>query len=795
MNLSLHALRNQDPHFAHWARGIGPLRHTPATQRRVRAMVRDLVERGRLPDATTGWQRLAAADRLCCAGLWLVAHLSYARAVHLDGRSLPPTAFKPQPEGHTGGALNMVQAYCAYLALNALDGHTRSWLMGQGHCVAAIEALNVLTGNTHAEQAARYPLDDEGLSRLAADFYGYAQAPDGAPAAPLGSHVNAHTAGGMQEGGYLGFAELHYVHAPLPGERLVVFLSDGAFEEQRGSDWAPRWWRSADSGLVAPLMILNGRRIEQRTQIDQQGGERWLAAHLRLNGFDPVRLDGTDPASLMWGIWWMERELARRGALTAGAVTLPYGLARTVKGWGFAGAGSNRAHNLPLSGNPASDVAARTAFQAAVDRLHVPETELHAAIATLKTHASQERARERDHALARRHPALPTLPEPAWRAVGSEPLSPMAALDAWVVAVLAANPGLRPRIGNPDELASNKLDGTLARLRHRVAHPEPGVPEALDGAVITALNEEAVICAALGNKGGLNLAVTYEAFAPKMLGALRQELTFARQLRAVGRPPGWLSVPLVLTSHTWENAKNEISHQDPSLAECLLGEAAEGVSVQFPIDAHSAVAMLAQCWSSRGRLHTLIVPKQVQPIRLDATQARQLAADGVLCLAGDPAASAVLLIACGAYQCGELERARDRLAAHGVRAALIVLGEPGRLRTPRDAAEAAWAHPDAQLSTWFPAAVPRVLLSHTRPEPLLGALRRIDTGAATTRALGYANRGGTFDVPGLLYANRATWAHVLLEVAHVLQRPAAEWLDAAELAAAMGSGDPRALRG
>ena len=28
----------------------------------------------------------------------------------------------------------------------------------------------------------------------------------------------------------------------------LTMWSDGAFEEQRGSDWAPRWWR-ADAGL------------------------------------------------------------------------------------------------------------------------------------------------------------------------------------------------------------------------------------------------------------------------------------------------------------------------------------------------------------------------------------------------------------------------------------------------------------------------------------------------------------------------------------------------------------------
>src|SRR3990172_9976812 len=115
-------------------------------------------------------------------------------------------------------------------------------------------------------------------------------------------------------GGYLGFAELQYVHMPLPGERLVVFLSDGAFEEQRGSDWAPRWWRAEDCGLVTPNMIKNGRRIDQRTTMSQQGGAAWFAQHLRLNGFDPLVFDGRDPAAFVWAILEAERRLEAAAA-------------------------------------------------------------------------------------------------------------------------------------------------------------------------------------------------------------------------------------------------------------------------------------------------------------------------------------------------------------------------------------------------------------------------------------------------------------------------------------------------
>ena len=153
---------------------------------------------------------------------------------------------------------------------------------------------------------------------------------------------------------------------------------------------------------------------------------------------------------------------------------------------------------------------------------------------------------------------------------------------------------------------------TLSALKHRVNRPEDDAFEAIDGAVITALNEEAVIGAALGNKGGINLAVSYEAFAVKMLGALRQEIIFARHQKELGRPPGWIGVPLIVTSHTWENGKNEQSHQDPTIAEALLGEMSDVSRVLFPVDANTAVEALRRIYATHGEIGCLVVPKRSQ---------------------------------------------------------------------------------------------------------------------------------------------------------------------------------------
>ena len=790
-------LRAANPAFASWADGYGAIAHDPLTQWRVHQMLEQLARR----DAASYGNllgRMAAADRLASAGMWLVVHMTYARRVRTDGEALVADDFKPEPEGHTGGSLNMVPAYVAYLLANALSGQTRAWLMGQGHCVAAIDAVNVLVGNMTEAHAARYDASDAGLTRLTNDFYSYRVHPDGTPDSPLGSHVNVHTAGGLIEGGYLGFAELLYPHLPLPGERLVAFLSDGAFEEQRGGDWAPRWWRPEDCGFVAPVMILNGRRIEQRSSIAQEGGERWLDRHLRLNGFDPIGLDGRDPASIAWGIWEMEARLAAQTAAiqrsASEPVRLGYGIAETTKGYGFPGAGTNRAHNLPLPANPAHDAGARNAFNDAARALWVPPAELTAVVNTLRTHARQQRPLERDNVLARRTVPAPVLPAPDWAPADDAIRSPMDSIDSYFLSIVRANPNLRARVGNPDELRSNKLDRTLDALKHRVDHPEAGVAESQIGEVITALNEEAVICSALGNQGGLNLVVTYEAFAVKMLGALRQTIIFARHQQQAGHPAGWLAVPLLLTSHTWENGKNEQSHQDPTLAEALLGEMADSARVLFPVDSNSAIALLRTVYRSHGQIAALVVPKRPVPNRLSPQQAEQFAEHGMLAVEGEPAHAQLLLISCGAYQLTQALRARARIVEADIAVAVVALAEPGRLRAPRDRLESSVTATDSDLLALMPPHVPRVFVTHTRPEPLLGALRRLDTGSTTTRALGYRNHGGTLDVDGLLFANGCTWAHVVQAAAEVLGHPLDALLTAAERAALDGAGDPAILR-
>ena len=778
-----------------WTSGYGVIVHDTETQQRLQSILQN-ADRGLLAlTQTEAADVFSATDRLANAAMWLIAHMSYARRVDLSGAPLKAEDFKPSPEGHMGGSFNMAIAFAGYLAANALSGHTRAWTLGQGHCVAAIEAINALTGDVSAAQQGRYDRSEAGLSRLVSDFYGYAITPDGRPGVPLGSHVNPNTAGGLSEGGYLGFTSLQYIHMPLLGERLVAFLSDGAFEEQRGSDWAPRWWRASDSGFAVPVMVLNGRRIEQRTEISQEGGLDWLVKHLTLSGFDPIIVDGHDPLSYAWGILEAEARLSKLSD-TDGPypARLPYLIAPCIKGFGFPGAGGNSAHNLPLEGNPRTNKGARVLFNEGVQALYTPPDMLDDAVRTLSVHKIQNRMLESQNALAVRKVSDPVLPRSDARSLGTpRPNCAMDAIDQCFTEIVRANPHLRVRVANPDELRSNHMPLTLEMLKHRVNAPEPGTPESKNGRLITALNEEAVIAAALGNKGGLNLAVSYEAFAMKMLGALRQEIIFARRQKELGQIPGWISVPLIATSHTWENAKNEQSHQDPTLPEALLGEMSETARVIFPVDAPSAAEALRNIYRGRGEIACLVTPKRDVPNLLSEEEAEHALENGALHIAGDIMAADIQLVAIGAYQAHEALAAFQRLTERGVPCCVTLILEPGRFRMGRDAMEQAFTASEDRLEALFPRGLARVLLTHTRPEPMTGVLRRLDGGPEQLRALGYISRGGTFDVAGMLFANRCTWAHTVDAAMALLPKKTLDLLSEDERRAIDGQGDPSAL--
>lgn len=756
-----------------WEKGYGVISHNKKTKENISKITSYLNSKKIKGDAAVHiYDLLIAADRLSNAAMWLAVHQAYAKNIYLDGRKLKEADFKSDPQGHLGGSLNMIPAYVGYMLANALTGFTRSWVMEQGHAVAAIDSVNLLLNNMNKAHATRYNLSDDGLSKFAQDFYSYKLTANGTQDSPLGSHVNPHTAGGHLEGGYLGFAGLQYVHMPLKDEKLVAFLSDGAFEEQRGTDWVPRWWRKEDSGLIAPIMIANARRIDQRTTMDQEGGAEFFAQHLKLYGFDPIIFDGRDPAAFAYTIIEQERRLEEAAANLKSTlhyeVKIPYGIAVAPKGAGFYNEGTNYAHNLPLIDNPKTNDLARERFNENAKKLFVPLTELKNSIKTFQNHKNSGRILEKDHPVANRNVSLKKLPNLSFKKITKSEVSPMDAIDDGFLAMVKANPHLRPRVGNPDEMLSNRMNDVLESLEFRVVDAEKEIEESTLGSVVTALNEEAIAAAAFGNKGGINLIVTYEAFGAKMFGEIRQEIIFARHKKEINHPAKWVSVPVILTSNTWENSKNELSHQDPSLAESLLSESSDISRVVFPADFNSALETIRQLYQTQGQIWTIVIPKRKTPLLFNKDESEKLLKDGAIKVnfAGfDEKNSNIVLVAIGAYQLIESLTASQRLKDHKIPHILYYVLEPGKFREARNEGETSHLSKNKIIPTNLKNVL---IISHTRPEIMLGTLQPL-WQEKNVKAIGFINNGGTLGVDGMLFVNKCSFAHIVRQVEEMLK--------------------------
>jgi phosphoketolase len=189
----------------------------------------------------------------------------------------------------------------------------------------------------------------------------------------------------------------------------------------------------------------------------------------------------------------------------------------------------------------------------------------------------------------------------------------------------------------------------------------------------------------------------------------------------------------------------------------------------------------------------LIVSKRDMPHRLDGAAAGRFVTKGAAHIDGDPGEADLQLVAVGAYQLEEALKAAHRLKEHGHRIVVTAVCEPGRFRAPRDPLEAAFAANDEEVAALFPTELPRVVVTHTRPEPMLGLLRRLDGGPTRTVARGYISRGGTLDVAGMLFANRCSWAHLTDAAVQLAGWSRDELLTQAERAAIDGRGNPADL--
>jgi phosphoketolase len=217
----------------------------------------------------------------------------------------------------------------------------------------------------------------------------------------------------------------------------------------------------------------------------------------------------------------------------------------------------------------------------------------------------------------------------------------------------------------------------------------------------------------------------------------------------------------------------------------------------FVADYNTAAAVMNQIYQTRGQIWSLVVPKSsVVADLLTPEEAASLAEAGALHLnwaSHRPDEAKVVLTAIGAHQLEQVISASLRLAERDIAHRVVYMLEPGRFRAPRSEGERAHAAPASLRKDLYPDDLPaRVFVTHTRPEPLLGTLQPLNTGDRTA-ALGFVNQGGTLSIGGMMFVNRCTWAHVLVECARTAGLVREDLLNADELAALDGRATPEGV--
>jgi len=177
------------------------------------------------------------------------------------------------------------------------------------------------------------------------------------------------------------------------------------------------------------------------------------------------------------------------------------------------------------------------------------------------------------------------------------------------------------RIFSPDELYSNKLDGSL-KVTNRNFQWDPA-SRARGGRVIEILSEHTCQGMLQGYTltGRTGLFPSYEAFLGIVQTMMVQYAKYVKLGRNVSwyRPKGSLNY---LVTSTWTRQEhNGFSHQNPGFIGAVLNLKPEAARVYLPPDANCFLSTMAHCLRSKDYINLMVGSKQPTPVWLSVEEA------------------------------------------------------------------------------------------------------------------------------------------------------------------------------
>jgi len=565
-----------------WRQGCRTVQHGSVTCERTTHLLQNLAAGGHCcPEQALSL--LLAADRLCDLMLRLVAVAGLADddAVH-----------------------QLIPLYLGYRLANALTAERHAWLAASRHApvTALIDQLwqrleDAAEGGGPTQELL---LDVSSQRQLCESLR---QARSGG----LAGNCQAREAAMLAH---------QYVHAPLPGEQLVVYL-DTLYPGRAPLPAVACWWRGEDTGLVLPHVAL-----------DATGGavaDTWFG-HLRDNGYEPFVYDAQDPAACLCALIEQADQLRNLHQ-------------RVVNG--------QRSYplSLPIAVSRMSGRRPRpSGLSEAGLTLPVPP---------------QAMARTAGPVCSVPLPALPAF----WSLEAGEFMAPIKTIDFWFQYLVETNFCLRPRIGSSGDLGRLLFANSFDSMYYRDCDPAAD-GRIRSGAIIPGNEPLTLLAPVLANSQGINLLLTDAAFSRELAPELQAYLATTSPSRQSQR----LTLPLVLAVKGGECVP---------LAEHWLADGESRTRVFYPWDANSTVMVMNQLFRERGDLAAVVTPTAELPVCSSGRQAFMAAEEGAVWLLEDEMAT-VQLLALGATAVQAASLAAGRLRAQGQACALLAILEPTR---------------------------------------------------------------------------------------------------------------------
>lgn len=580
---------------------------------------------------------------------YLGAAQLYLRDNFLLEEELKPEHIKRRVLGHWGTVpgLNFIWA-CLDVSIKKYK-QEMLMVVGPGHGYPAVQANLFVEGSLgeFLKEYNPYAFDlkqrKEAFEKVIKNF----SWPGGFP-----SHSNPHTPGCILEGGELGYSLSHAFGAAFDNPDLIVACIVGDGEAETGptaTAWhSNKFLNPITSGAVLPIVHINGYKISGPTIYGTMSDEE-LINLFNGYGYFPIIIEGESLFEPMLSavdssierIKSIQKEARDSG--NPGKPKWPVILLRSPKGWfgpeplveGFPIVGSFRSHGVPLE-HPQDDEKEFALLKNWLESYNVREllNDDYSFISDVLDYVPSGDLRmgmnKHARAIGSKDLVLKDLEnfQVEFEQKGTLETSSTAKLSEYMRDIFIDNAENKNfRLFCPDETESNKLHEIFKATKRGYLWPVKDHDEniATDGRVMEMLSEHTLEGWYQGYNitGRHGIFVTYEAFAEIISSMVDQYAKFIRHSRYITWKNPVPSLNFLLTSLVWKQEHNGFSHQNPGFISSVLNDHGDFVSLYFPTDANSMLAVAEEVFKSKNKINVIVAGKRPNPQWLTLEEARK----------------------------------------------------------------------------------------------------------------------------------------------------------------------------